>query len=252
MATASWRNYSTEIELNFDYLATWLPSAAIALGEVGYARRGGFERVGSLSDYGMDITEQEAGDVGSITYASRDAVTVELAAQGGASGIGSGALDISFRRADAVFFSSVECRLRRLLITPALIKTLAARSEAGTWDNNLAIVAETVTAGRTTVLIASSATAMARLSADAGAAATSLGLNELAARARLSRAQDLSLHVAGAVAITPLYRARRLRRSWLGGPSLRSEEADEGDAAIPVVAGITLARTSYLDDPEDT
>lgn len=251
MATASWRNYSAEIESNLDYLATWLPSAAIALGEVGYARRGGFERVGSLSDYGMDITEQESGNVGSITYASRDAVTVELE-KGGASGIGSGVLDISFRRADAVLFSSVECRLRRLLVTPTLIETLAARSEAGTWDNNLAIVAEIVTAGRTTVLIASSATAMARLSADAGVAATSLGLNELAAWARLSRAQDLSLQVAGAVGITPLYRARRLRRSWFGGRSLRSEEADEGDAAMPVVAGMTLARTSYLDGREGT
>jgi hypothetical protein len=245
----AWLNYSAEIEENLDYLATWLPSSAVSLGDVGYVRRSGFERVGTLQDYGVRDIPTGAGDLGPLAYTSRGAVTIELNIKADTGVAGRGDLDISFSKADGIFFSAIDCKLHTLVVTPALIEALVARWDAGTWDRDLAVIVETVTAAKTTILIASSTTARASLSADASLIAAQIGLSELAAAAKLSRAQNLALQVAGAAGITPLYRARRLRRSWLGSASLHSEEVghDAGPeaSAVPVIGGMTLSRASY-------
>src|SRR5690242_5964039 len=76
------KQYATELHDRFGYLANWLPTANLKLGDVGTVKDGIFEKVATLDDLKVKFAIETHPDAGEIEYTSAGAVSQK--AKGGA------------------------------------------------------------------------------------------------------------------------------------------------------------------------
>jgi hypothetical protein len=67
---AIFEQYTHELEDKFGYLATWLPSTALRLGDVGVLKRDRFEFVTSIADLGLETEVRNHGGAADYQYVS--------------------------------------------------------------------------------------------------------------------------------------------------------------------------------------
>src|SRR5690348_16304820 len=79
---AIFEQYTHELEDKFGYLATWLPSTALRLGDVGVLKRDRFEFVTTLVDLGLETEVRGHGGAADYQYVS--AAGADIVFSGGA------------------------------------------------------------------------------------------------------------------------------------------------------------------------
>lgn len=237
--------YTKELRERFGYSATWFPTVRVELGDVGRMAGYEFERLGGLADFGVHFDARGSESVGTMAYASSGAVEVSV---GGAAEVASGpwaapagaAMSIKFSREGAVWFQADACVVEAIEDLFALESDILALNEAGKWDDDLVVVSEVIRAEQGTVLVSGGAQGGVDLTTQAEVPAVGGR-----ARMRVTASRNVGTQVVGHGGLTPLFRAKGIRRRLLRQTKLTSRQ--DGGAPLPQVPDDQLPPV-YLGD----
>jgi len=211
--TEPYRRYTRELAQRARYRATWLPNAPLRLGDVGVLDGELFDGRTSLSELGVE-TRQRTGAPMDLSFASEDGVDISFSVPGDPT-----AAQVEFGSAGAFVFQATGCVETQLDDLDTLTRALVAiRDLEERWQPEWVLVDTVVRAARATIMVAESSHASVTLSLDAAAAKLSSLVPSGSATVRKQSGEVF--HIVGARAITPLYRVRRFKRSfvdWLRG-----------------------------------
>jgi hypothetical protein len=235
------RQYAKEIHDQFGYFPTWLPTAAIKLGEVGTISNGIFERIGTLMDFDISHTEQVDPQTGDLEYASKDAVSVEFKATGqapagAAAGAVGGSIAISFSRSDAVLFQASRCKTSTLANLRQVADQVLSRYRSGEWPREQVVVTEIVSCAAATVLISSGANGQMTLAVKGGLGANKAKLADVDGTFEVKSSSAIGLRILAQKDATPLFKASGIKTSLLpwGDPSFRTRAVDSDLQLAPL------------------
>ena len=213
--------YAKELHTQFGYLATWLPTATLKLGDIGTIKDGVFERTGNLKDLGITF-KAETHPAGDLEYASADAVTLEFKAGGnapvaaGPGGTVDASVGISFKHANAVLLEASNC-------DSAIISNIAQVSDSvlshyadGGWPDDRVVITDIISADTLTVLVSSGANAVIDLSVKGDVGSGVAKLASANASYSVNKASSIGTRIIGQKGATPLFKARGIKRSMLG------------------------------------
>jgi hypothetical protein len=241
--------YAKEIHDQFGYLATWLPTANIEVGDVGIVQDGILEKRGNLKDYGIKFSSHEDRQTGNIEYASSDAVTIEVTAAGagpgkalaGASLAARASVAVSFQRANAVLFQASKCHTISISNLSTATGLILDQYRAGKWPKDLVVVTEVVVSGAVTVLISSGAGAHIKLSARADLDAGEAKLANADAGFTVDSSSAIGTHIIAQRGATPLFKAGGIKTSFWREPEFKKKAADEIEFAPLTLADLERA-----------
>lgn len=250
--------YTTELGRELGFNATWTPGMHLALGTIGVIDDDHvFVPVSSIDQFGIGFKEAVLDNNDSketFNYASAGAVEIGLKLAGKPSvltphlPIERAGLGVRFNRGNAIVFRAEGATHLRMADEFSLAEEVISLIKAGRWDKDWSIVTHLIRAASTTVLVARSSGAGVEFALSAGVAAGGLELLSADAEVSAFASHDMQLTIVAAGGMTPLFRAKRVKRKWLlfGKRELRVAYADEL---------VDLERTSSdLDDDlfEDT
>jgi hypothetical protein len=217
----SYRSYLAEIHSGLGYLATWLPSSPIGIGDVARLVNGELHRVCSIADFGIPYVPLRSRSSASYRYMTRNAV--HLAVKGAASllpesstSVSPLAILVSFSRAEAIMFEAMECTSTSIADMNALRFSILKRHSAGEWSTELFVVTETVYAKSTTILISGDDQATLDLKSSTEFKLGAAKIFSVSAKLEATAYSGLSLMVLAESGLVPLYRAWGLKRRALG------------------------------------
>ena len=222
MATAA-RQYTTELGRELRFNATWTPGMPLALGIIGVIDDDNvFVPVSSLGQFGIGFKETQPGTDSKETfnYASAGAVEIGLKLAGKPSDltpnlpIERAGLGIRFNRDYATVFRADGATHSRMADELSLAKEVISLIKAGLWDKEWSIVTHLVRAASTTALVARSAGASIEFALSAGVSAGGLELLSADADVRTFASREMQLTILAAGGMTPLFRAKRVKRRW--------------------------------------
>jgi hypothetical protein len=229
--------YVTELHSSLGYLATWLPTSALELGDLVTANDGGLARIGHIRDHGLSFIPRPGPGRAVYEYASSGAVSisVKLAGQimtGSSLGDAEVGFVVKFSRANAIVFEAAGCSSTTMADLASLGRSIEKRYAAGKWDRDWMLVTEIVNAKAATIIISSSQSAQADLKASGEIGTGGIRLSDVAAKLEAKHTVDIGLKIIASTPLTPLYRASGIKRSWLGGGKfrLRSGEPQAGES----------------------
>ena len=221
------RTYTRNLFSELGYRATWLPGAAVALGQVGVLDAGSLTHETSLEALGNDVPVTEQGvPEGSLDVTSNQGVSISFKAAGSlderfkAVGTADAGALVQFSREDAVVVELRGVRSHRFVdlrvVKEALLDAVVAADDQARWDRDWMVVTEVVVAETATVL-------RVELVACAGGAAreegsvTPHGLADAELESTPADRRDVGALVVAERGLTPFYKALRVRRNfwWL-------------------------------------
>lgn len=220
------RTYTRTLFSELGYRATWLPGAAVALGQVGVLDAGSLTHETSLEALGVDapVTEQGVPE-GSLDVTSHQGVSVSFKAAGSLDerfkvvGTADAGALVQFSREDAVVVELKGVRSHRFVelraVKEALLDAVVAADDQARWDRDWMVVTEVVVAETATVLVSSSS--HARVELRAKGSVTPQGLADAELESTPADRRDVGALVVAERGLTPLYKALRVRRNfwWL-------------------------------------
>lgn len=150
--------------------SNWPLSTEIRLGDYGFMRGRRFERLGNISEYGIDqVSDRSAETENHESFSSDGKTHVDLQSRGEASNqpvaVARAAAHISFLGKGAVFFNLAGCRYKSVEGKAALEKPLIELGDQ--WNRRWVVVTDLVQPRSTTIAIASEATGKLVIEADA-------------------------------------------------------------------------------------
>ncbi|MEA2372635.1 MAG: hypothetical protein QOH12_3029 [Solirubrobacteraceae bacterium] len=218
MAKPAYEQYTEEVHHELGKLGTWLPSARVRLGDVGVMQGREFERNSTLAD--LDVAFMPAADDISSTFGfvSDGAVEVIASAKAeagvfGGTGTATGiSAQMSFTRANAVFFRVEGAVVHRIDDLDAVKEAVLALDSRGKWRREWLVVTQVVVAQRCLVMVSGSEGARAEVAVRVGvlpsAAEIASGGAQVAGGIRQGMAFDDDI----VGECTPLYQAFRVAR----------------------------------------
>ncbi|HYE63197.1 MAG TPA: hypothetical protein VD997_14475 [Phycisphaerales bacterium] len=228
--------YARELHDAFGYFATWLPTAPVALGEVGRLRGKQFERLGKLDDYGVKFAVAKANVHAELQHASEGKVELKLES-GAAAPVGPGTdgiLTVGFKAKHAVFFRAEQCVGTSIDDLSQVGNSIVQLAEAGKWDREYLVVTEILSAERAIILMASESGASFAASVKGSMPIDAVDLVNAAVGAHIQRSSGLSLRIQANGQLTPLFKIGRLRRRFLGSEfRMRGENREERQPSGP-------------------
>ena len=228
--------YLSEMHRRFGYLATWLPNAPIAVGDVGVLRRDGFDREASISDFGIDVAAESATKPVDLEYCTTGCVETAFnmsAEQHLLPNGPQGTVDVTFTREDAVLFVATACFPTAIIDVRALGRRALELYNAGDWKPQWAVVTEVVDSHSSTIVIAEQAGAKLKLSARLAIASSLISLADARAGLSIESARGLSTRILAAEGLRPLFRVHGVRRGILRQPGFE-RKARPNDKAKPI------------------
>jgi hypothetical protein len=217
----SYRSYLAEIHAGLGYLATWLPSFPIQLGDVARFTAGQLHRVCSISDLGIGYVPLHSNTKTDYRYMTRNAVhlaakgeiTAPIDGGGASSPLG---MLVSFSRAGAVMFEAHGCASTSIADIHTLGAIILKRYLAGEWDAGLFVVTETVSATSATILISGGDKATLDLKSSAGWTMGGSEMIPVNAKLEATASSGLTTVMLSKKGLVPLYRAWGVRRRAFG------------------------------------
>jgi len=223
--------YTRELVDQFKFNATWTPGVPLNLGDIGVIDNGVFVPITSLDRFGvnLDATAENSGSE-SFSYASANAVEIGFKAEGEPSSfaptipLSDAGLGIQFKREKATVFQLEGATHVRIADEVALRDEVVSLMRANKWDKDWSIVTWLVKAASTTALISRSASSSIEFALSAGVNPGGIELLSVENDVRTVASREMQLTIAGSTNMTPLFRAKRVKRKWfIGRPELRAE-----------------------------
>ncbi len=223
--------YVTELHRSLGYLATWLPTFELQLGDVLSDSNDGLRRVGHVRDHGLSVTPHGGRSRAGYEYTSSGAVSISAKLAGqvmadSALGETEAGLVIKFSRTNATVFVASGCASMGIADLIPLGRAIEKRYAAGNWDHSWMVVTELVKANAVTIIIAGSQSAQADLKASGEVGQVGIKLSDINVRLEAKRTIDIGFKIIASTGLTPLYRASGMKRSWLGAPRFRRGSAE--------------------------
>ncbi|MFE6978228.1 hypothetical protein [Streptomyces sp. NPDC057682] len=220
--------YTREMHTNFEYLACWLPSTRMAVGDVGILSGHRFRKLTTLAELGIPFTRNGDSPFTDINYASADCVAVDTGAR-----LGSSAEDalcdvsVTFARDGATLFQAAGCVQETVGNLPGLESALRARHGSGDWRLEYVVVTEVVRTGPTVILVAERKGARLDLQVSTAALTSPLPFARATAKYAVARRQGIAAEVLVPDGATPLFNAVQLRKRPLRGYDLVFRDDDD-------------------------
>jgi hypothetical protein len=221
---------------NLGFYATWLPSEAVSVGDVGVLENGRFRRQSSLKELGIPMVEVPAGTLVDVQYASTTGTKINVSA-GADVLVVSGEITIDFSEAGAFLFHAMQMRPTRLEnrieVSNEILRSYAIKA----WKKEWLLVETVHRAKSATVVISEDGQAGLVISAHAEGALANLPLADPKAKLSVVSTHGRLFHLIGAKDLCPLYSCLRLEDPWLGQPKVQPVRGT-GDQ------GVALSRPS--------
>jgi hypothetical protein len=215
--------YQQEMHKNLGFFATWLPSSAIELGDIGVLEDGRLRRVGSLKELGIAPMEVREGTTENVSYSASAKRTDGLNAGAGVVVPAvSGELSFTFTSEGGYVFEALGMRQIEIADRLALATSLLQAYEKGQWQKEWLLIDALYSAASATILVSEDTSSEIVLKAAAGV--LPLGALPLAdPRLGLSVASSSGkiVHIVAANNLRPLYSCVKVRDPLLfGKPSV--------------------------------
>lgn len=247
--------YTREMHTKYEYLACWLPSTRLALGDVGLLSQHRFRKLTSLSELGIPFTRNEDSPIADLNYSSTDYVAVASDARLGASAPDAVSnLSITFARSGATLFQASGCVLETIGNLPALEAALRTRHENRAWHLEYVVVTEVVRTGPTAILVAEHRGAQLDLQVSTAGLTGLLPVASATAKCLITNRLGIAADVLAPNGATPLFNAVQLRKRLLGQYELvfRSDEDDDDVSGEDQASGADLYETGDPDEQDET
>jgi hypothetical protein len=234
----------------FGFLATWLPNAAIRLGDVGAMSGGKFQRVTSLGDLGITFQVRKGSQPIDLSHSSEEGVSINLsgnaAADAGPAEANAG-VAVVFGSKGSFVFQATGCVEHSIEDQAKLGRDVIAKFKSGgDWDPDWVVINTVVEAKCATVLVSSSSEGKVELTAKGNLPPNGLALANADAGLHLSSLQGDVLHFVAQQGLTPMFRVSRIKRGLLArllgktefehvksiGPQVFSDEAGNEPGAV--------------------
>lgn len=236
--------YTREMHKKYAYLACWLPSNRVALGDVGVLAQHRFRKLTTLADLGIPFTRDADSPIADLTYSSTDYVAVSSAARVGAVEADAVSnLSVTFSRSGATLFQASHCVVERIGNLPALEAALRTAHEQRTWRLEYVVVTEVVRTGPTAILVAEQRDAALDLQVSTSDLAGLLPVAAATAKSVITGRRGIAADVLAPDGCTPLFNAMQLRKRLLGQDKLVFRSDDDDDDGYDV--------EGYIDDSAD-
>jgi hypothetical protein len=220
------KEYTKEVQKQFGYSATWLPTIQVAPGDVGRLRDYQYTHYSTLTDLGIRFEVQQGSAQAEYEYCSSGSVSITTKNLGKAPPIGVGipkasaGISIKFSREKAVVLRLSHCSSTEIRDLNSVGKKIIAFYKSNKWDRNNVVVTEAVRAEAATILISNSSTAQIDLVARGKVGPNKLDLADLKAKLQVLKESDIATKLIASKGLTPLFRTSGIRRKVLGGLKL--------------------------------
>lgn len=220
--------YAKEIHDQFGYLATWLPTASISVGDVGTVEGGIFTKKGALNDFEIDFKEQISDKEASFEYSSAGAVDIKFSVAADAPIPGTvpakadGDITVSFKHASAILFQTSQHKTAVISNIGQVTDKIVSLFAAGKWPKNQVVITDVVYSAATTVLISSGSDAHITLRVKGDLGAEKLKLANAKANFDVQSSSSIGTSIISKAGLTPLFIARGIKTPLLpwNAPSL--------------------------------
>src|SRR5262249_49501242 len=148
--------YVSELYRSLAYLATWLPTSELQLGDIVAASDAGLTRIGHVREHNLSFRPHAGTTRAVYEYASSGAVSITLKLAGQVV-IGTTLADteagivIKFNRSDAILFEASGCVNTTIADIGEFGRAVEKRYGAGEWDAGWLVVTELVKAKGATI-----------------------------------------------------------------------------------------------------
>ena len=239
------QSYKKQISNTFDYRATWAPSRPIVLGQIGKLQDGVFMPYASLEDFGIQIETQTKESDDTLDYSSSGGVSINYKVAGDAVPTGAKTLTqadagilIKFSRENAVVFNIKGFSTSQITNLAVVEEKILQLKEEGKWKKDYILICEVITAKSASIVISESKDAALEISARADIGINDLKLSNLDANLSIANKRDIGVNVLAKQAITPLYKAMKVKNRFFGNDELIVVKgADEEEELMEVLEG---------------
>ncbi|MEB2777467.1 hypothetical protein SYJ56_19285 [Algoriphagus sp. D3-2-R+10] len=233
------KKYTREIKEQFGYLATWLPSTPLSLGDIGILKNNQFTKISNLSDFGIQFEIEIDKTKSDIEHSSKGAVSISTKASGTVAPQGSAlaevdaGITVEFSKENAILFKANRTTSPCIKDQIKLGKAVIELYKEGKWDKDWSVITEKVDAESATILISSSSSGKIELKAKGKVEAAKLDIADAKLGFELTFSKDLSTKIIGEESLTPLFKASKVNSSLFNPPIFRMNKIKSMDLMTP-------------------
>jgi len=248
MVTSVRDTYTREMYGRTGLFASWpLPSAPVALGDVGVLKRNLFRKETTLTGLGIGFVTGPAGKPADVDYSTAEFVSVAASATAHTAGPGpSAGLTIRFTRAGAILFQARDCVMETIENLPGLEASLRDLRLDKTWRPEWCIITSLLRTGPTAIVISDEHGAVMELRADASALTAAIPVAVALGDFAVSSCAGITFKVLSKEGATPLFGVSQLRRKPWGQSAL----VFRGGGDQPALPEVELASVAWSDDDD--
>jgi hypothetical protein len=221
--------YCRDVSRELRLLATWPPGAPMRVGSVGrFLGDRVFEPETSLGSHGITVPVDDDPGPGVLSYTSDGVREQGVAAGAHLPDLAGGAVTakatvrISFQREHGIVFRASGLRYRTMRDQPTMARKVARLAETGQWGRDWYIVTQVVEAASASILISDAPSAEVELALAANAEAGGVDLLGAELSPRVVRHRGMHVLIVGASGLAPLFKAKRVRRTFFGDVTLKA------------------------------
>ncbi len=211
--------YQKEMHNNLGFFATWLPSVAIALGDIGVLEGGRFRRVASLKELGIGESDVREGTAENVSYSASARRSDKISAGAGtAVPLASGELSIAFTSEGGYVFEAIKMTQVEIADRLMLASSLLKAYEDGRWQKEWLLIDALYRAESATILVSEDSSSEIVLKANAAALPTGLlPLADPKLGLGIASSSGKIVHIVAASNLHPLYSCVKVRDPLLYG-----------------------------------
>jgi hypothetical protein len=217
------KEYTREIQKQFQYAATWFPTTNVLPGDIGTLQDYEYKHVANLKDFNIPYEVESGPTNAEFDYCSSNAVTILSKEKGKVPPDGvniakaEAGLSIKFSRNKATVFKLNHCTSSRIKNLDIVGKELMNLFNKGKWDKDRVVVTETVLAKAGTIIISNSSKAKIDLIAQGTIATGKPDLADINAKFNVSSESDIATKVIATKGLTPLFKTSGIRKKKILG-----------------------------------
>jgi hypothetical protein len=215
--------YQQEMHNNLGFFATWLPSTAIAIGDIGVLEGGRFRRVASLKELAIGQPDVREGTAENVSYSASARRSDNISAGAGtAVPLASGELSITFTSEGGYVFEAIKMTQIEVADRLTLASSLLRAYEEGRWQKEWLLIDALYRAESATILVSEDTSSEIVLKASAAALPSGLlPLADPKLGFGIASSSGKIVHIVAANNLYPLYSCVRVRDPLLfGKPSV--------------------------------
>lgn len=237
MNASALRLYALTMKRQFPgYYASCPPGLPIVAGDYGVVEDAVFSRLGSISEFGIDLDVENTNESVSYELSTGEGLQLEFkpAVEAQVPPLHA-RLEVTFDKENLVFFSASGCKTSRLRSPLSLSPKLQRVREQGDWRDEYVFVGEVINSGNTTVIVSASSGASIELEAEAKTVPY-VDLSNASTKIRAAKQKNLAFKATSAE-LTPLFKLFKLDK-----PGFLGQRSDR------IVKAITAGGSSANDE----